>query len=167
MSNEVNGPAPPVHQAKLEIVRVDWIEQRQFVCVSPVPWTKNVHWVGGRSEECKQPNDCKRCNEGERQKWHMYIQCMDATGKHGCFLEVTATAYHMFALQLHKDKDWRGLMFRIGKTKGGKKGRFRIEVLERRVDPRDLPQSFDPIGILRFLWTFRRKERLQEYESPV
>jgi hypothetical protein len=90
----------------------------------------------------------------------MYIQVLDATGKNGCFLELTAYAYEVFKHQLHAGKNWRGLRFQICKSKGGKKGRFRIAVLEARHDERDLPPSFDPIGILRFLWLCKRKEPL-------
>jgi len=167
MSNEVSGPAPPKHQVRCQIVRVDWIEPRTFTCVSPVPWAKWVHFVGKRSEECMYPDNCPTCNIPVEQKWLFWIQVLDVMGKEQCFLELTRTAYEIFKHQLHHGKDWRGMRFQINKSKGGKKGRFKINVLEHRIDPRDLPPSFDPVGILRFLWNVGRNRPVQFREEVI
>jgi len=167
MSNEVNGPLPPAHRARVQIVRVDWTEPREFTCISEVPWTKFVHYIGGRSEECLHPHDCAACNIPVNKKWQMWLQVLNHTGKEMCYLEMTETAYDLMKFQLHHGKNWRGLRFRVCKTKGGKKGRFRIEVLERRIESRDLPPSVAPIGILKFLWNAGRNRPGQFRDSEL
>jgi len=44
------------------------------------------------------------------------------------------------------------MIFRMGKTKGGKKGRYVVTVLERRIDECELFKELDPYPTLQFLW---------------
>jgi hypothetical protein len=53
-------------------------------------------------------------------------------------------------------ESWRGLIFRIKKTAGGAKGRFIVELLERRADTKILPPEKDPMHLLQDLWNAKR-----------
>ena len=68
------------------------------------------------------------------------------------FVKITATAFRLLDTQVPAGEDCRGLQVRISKTKGGARGRYKVEVLPRRVDPNTLPLEKNPIDTLAFLW---------------
>jgi len=157
MSSDVIGPAPPPPRRRFIIHRVTTSEPQMFVVVCKNPYAKHVHWYGRRSHECyAQTGTCQRCLDGWPWKWQAYIHVLADAGKTQGFLEVTATCFELLKLQLPKDENWRGLVIKVGRTKGGARGRYLTEVLPRRMPDADLPQEADPIDTLRFLWNCKK-----------
>lgn len=56
----------------------------------------------------------------------------------------------------------RGACVNLRKTKGGKHGRFVVEMLARRVDPATLPNEKDPMVILTKLWEWNQRKLAKE-----
>lgn len=157
MLNEVNGVPPPPPRRRLIVHRVLTAEKQMFVCVSKNPWGMQVHWYGRRSHECFAPKaTCQRCIDGWPWKWQAYFHVLVDAGRTPAFLEVTATCYHLLKAQIPSNTNWRGTVFHLHRTKGGAKGRYIGEVLERRIPDSDLPQELDPIDTLRFLWNVKK-----------
>jgi hypothetical protein len=123
-------------------------------------WGQLIHFSGGRSSECVgDVGVCERCIASEPQKWLGYLDVIDHHENARGFLELTATAVHLLINQIDKGKTLRGIRVRIQRTKGGKKGRFLIHVLDQQEDVRNLPSEANPLPTLRFLWNCKRGPR--------
>ena len=154
--NHFTGPPPPAPAVRMPIWRIKSAEATQFVCLSASIWVQYTHWAGGRTQECTKERklECEGCRRGFPCKWQGYLHV--SQGSSEGFLELTATAAILLTEQCPKDKSLRGVIFRMKRTKGGEKGRYIVEVLERRAEDEALPQGKDPYGTLRYLWSCRR-----------
>lgn len=155
MSSHLTGSAPPTAGPRIPIVRVTSTEKQSFVIISDSVFGQKIHWYGNRSHECcEDSKHCEGCEKGWAQKWKGYLDCnlYHSTKAERCFLELTPRAYELIIAAAPKGKPLRGLMLDVAKTKGGAKGRYLIDVKERRIDPGELPQQMDPLPILRKLW---------------
>jgi hypothetical protein len=151
------GALPPSPRTKGIILRVTTAESQQFVCLSKVPYGQLQHWWGNRSHECKGDKGlCEGCKRGWAGRWKGYLHVQAPTTGPDTWLEITATAWEMLLSQLPHGEDFRGAIFRIRKTKGGAKGRYVCEVLERRIPNDELPQAKDVRPLLQFLWSCKR-----------
>jgi hypothetical protein len=151
------GALPPAPRAKGIILRVTTAETQQFVCLSSTVWGQLQHWHGNRSHECKGDKArCEGCSRGWAGRWKGYLHVQ--TGQHGAdtWLELTAQAWSLLESQLPDGETARGVIFRLRKTKGGAKGRYLCEVLERRVSNDELPQAKDVKPLLSFLFSCKR-----------
>lgn len=158
MDSRIQGVPPPVGKLRTRIHRVTTAETQQFVFFSKSVFGQMIHWYGGRSHECTI--DHKRCNGCERswpQKWLGYIHCRALFSEEDVFLELTKTAVLALLRQAPLDQPLRGLQARISKTKGGAKGRYKIDLLPRRMDEAQLPQELDPREVLKFLWACKNQ----------
>jgi hypothetical protein len=157
MHIEFQGSAPPTSRAKGILLRVTTAETQQFAIISKSPYGQWVHWWGNRSHECKHDvGKCDGCSRGwpTRHKVILHVQ----TDVHGpdTFLEMTPAAWEKLAAQIPEGQSLRGTIFRMRRTKGGAKGRYLCEVLERVIADDQLPQAKDPKPLLVFLWSCKR-----------
>ncbi len=154
----VRGSAPPAPRSILEIRRVKSTEPALYLCISETIFGQLVHWYGARTSECfaDKKKVCDGCTKGWPTKWLGYLHVQQAGMDSTCFLEISNIAWHLILAQAPKGMSLRGMMFKIRKTKGGAKGRFLIDVLERRADEVMLPQEKDPYPVLKFLWSCKR-----------
>jgi hypothetical protein len=153
----VTGSAPPVPKSKMDVIRILTTETHQLVVVSKAIYGQYVHWFGRRSHECfsDRGGTCKGCAANWPRKWQGYLHVIRPGGWQG-FLEITATAWQLIEVQLRTGETLRGARIKVGRTKGGAKGRYLIEVLERREPDEHLPQARDPLPILRMLWNAKK-----------
>jgi hypothetical protein len=157
--NLVCGASPPAPRKKMDVIRITTVEPQQLIICSPTAYGKFVHWYGRRSHEClESPTTCRGCIEQWPVKWQGYLHVMRPGVVWQGFLEFTATAWELIVSQLPPGEDLRGVVIRVARTKGGAKGRYLIELLERRMDPDTLPKPADPLQTLRFLWGAKRVE---------
>ena len=154
------GSAIPPKRSNIIVHRVTTCETQQFTFVSPTLVGQQIHFAG-RSSECLAPGTCPGCSAGHPKSWKAYLHAIDQATKTEIILELTAQACYQIHAQTGKQPDgapvnWAGLQVRIRKTKGGPKGRYLIEVLERKIDWPNLPVEKDVIAILRPLWNARK-----------
>jgi len=153
MQNRIRGCAPPPRTVRMNVLRVTTTEATQFIVCCRVPWGQMIHWYGRRSHECKSDRAlCQGCRDNWPMKFKAYLHVMGAGLGSQAFLEITATAFHLIEEQLGDRADWRGSILKIRRTKGGAKGRYICEVLERVIPDSELPQEQDPLPTLRYLW---------------
>jgi len=151
--SHIKGAMPPAPGPSMEIVRVKTSETETFTLVSAAIWGQNVHWFSGRSHECTaDKGNCPRCNSLQPVKWKGYIQAIQWTTRKECFLELTPNAYQQLDALTSGRKNFRGSIVRIRKSKGGAKGRYLIDILERTMPETELPAERDPMPILKLLW---------------
>jgi hypothetical protein len=157
MPNNFAGAPPPAPAARKDVIRITSAEATQFICLSASFYGQWTHWAGGRTQECTKDRnrDCDGCRRGFPSKWKGYLHVSNGSQWDG-FLELTPTAAILLNEQTPTDKNLRGMVFRIRRTKGGAKGRYIVEVLERRVDETELVDAKDPYETLRFLWSCKR-----------
>lgn len=157
MPDLVTGVAPPAPKQKMDVIRIVSSEPHSLICVSKAAFGQPVHWFGRRSHECTgQRGNCKGCTDNWPVKWQGYLHVMTPATNWQGFLEFTATAWGIIISQMKPGEDMRGVILRVGRTKGGAKGRYLIEVLERRIPETDLPQERDPLATLRMLWRAKK-----------
>lgn len=157
MSDLITGVAPPPPKMKMDVIRITSTEPHQLIVVSRTAFGQPVHWFGRRSHECTaQRGNCEGCNSNWPCKWQGYIHVMTPTHNWQGFLEFTATAWAIIESQLKSGENLRGAIIRVGRTKGGAKGRYLVEVLERKIPDADLPQERDPLNTLRMLWRAKK-----------
>jgi len=156
MSSHIKGSVPHRPGPRVPVVRVTSTEKQRFTILSAAVFGQRIHWHSNRSHECTQDwkKSCVGCDRGWAQKWKGYLDCIlwHVTTGERCFLEITPRAFELIVSLAEKEKSLRGLVITVAKTKGGAKGRYLIEVLQRRIDEKDLPQEADPLPILRKLW---------------
>lgn len=161
-----SGATPPPRSNRLDIVRVTSSESQTFVILSRTIYAQYIHWYGGRSHECSEGKKaCQGCGNAWPKKFLGYIHATKFGQQNTLFLELTHTACEMLIAQAHANATLRGTQVRISKTKGGAKGRYRVEVLERTFTDEELPPEKDPLETLRFLW--KCKNHLTETPSQA
>jgi len=154
----IRGSSPPPKKLKFDVVRVTSSEVQTFICLSRAIWGQQVHWLGKRSGQCTRDQaTCPHCKEQLPQKWQGYLHVTMAPGSWQGFLEITQTCWEMLVQQAHPGHDLRGMMFRLNKTRGGPKGRYVVQVLERRIEEAELLKELDPLPTLEFLWRVRKQ----------
>lgn len=146
-------PPPTIPTIAHKVIRITSPEKKQVVILSDRPWGTSYHWVGNSSMAHVEGATCQWCDRNAPLKWRAYMHChlIEGSGVLDCILEMTYVGLVMMEVQLC-GQPMRGAMYRIGKTKGGKHGRFQIECMPRRVDPATLPPEIDPAPILEKLW---------------
>jgi len=150
---QVRGSAPPPKRSTLEVFKITSVEPITLVCLSRAPWGQVIHWANNRSNECKnEKGSCYGCEQGWPTRWVCYLHVAYPGSTAQGFLEITRSAWEMLLAQAHSGVDLRGMIFRMGKTKGGKKGRYVVSVMERRIDEAELFKEIDPYPTLQFLW---------------
>lgn len=174
MPVRLRGAAPPeLTGPAVEISRITSADPRSFTIIARVPWGVYFHWYGGRSRECAcQQNEtetappeqiCERCKLGWPRKWRAYLHCAE----HGAgrsvpvILEITDHACQQLVAQTMNRVHLRGVMMKVRKSKGGKHGRFVLEVMERTDPIPDAVPEIEPIPILKKLWDLN-EERLKK-----
>jgi len=153
MQATIRGAPPPPPQSVMIVYRVTGSESQEFVCVCSAPTGVFVHWHGRRSHECRrETGDCQGCRENWPSKWQGYLHVLSDMGRREGFLEITSTCYHLLQTKMPDKQAWRGMRFRISRTKGGPRGRYLVDVLEARVTSENLIAERDPVPLLRKLW---------------
>jgi hypothetical protein len=153
MESHYTGAAPPAGSQRHTVHRVTTSQTQQFVIYSRAIFGQWIHWYGNRSHQCtKDKSACNGCTRGWPVKWLGYFDGYNIHADERVFVEITAAAYKLLDRQIPPGENCRGVQVRICKTKGGPKGRYKIEVLDRRVDDATLPQEKDPLDTLLFLW---------------
>lgn len=158
LNGMMRGSAPPLFPGiELEVVRITTPNRRLFYLCSDKPWGAYYHW-SGCSLECTQPNPCALHDRSVPLKWRGYVHALEQHGvaQREVIIELTQTALVMLDLQLC-GQPVRGTMVNIAKTKGGKHGRFVVEVVPRRIDAATLCDERDPEPVLRKLWLHNAK----------
>jgi hypothetical protein len=151
--NKIKGASPPTSGPSFEVVRVKTSEVESFTIVCRAVWGQSVHWFGGRSHECTQETgNCARCNTMQPLKWKGYLQALSWQTRKQVFVEITPNAYEQLVALTEARETLRGTVVKIRKTKGGAKGRYIVDVLERTIPEAELPEERDPLPVLRFLW---------------
>jgi hypothetical protein len=141
----------------MDVIRVTTTEPQMYIIVSTVPWGQWTHWFGRRSHECRRDSGtCEGCKDGWPEKWQAYLHVTRPERGWEGFLEMTATAWKILEAQIKDGTTVRGCIVRLSRTKGGAKGRYLIEVLERRIPEDDLPPAKDPMPTLRMLWRAKK-----------
>lgn len=157
MESRFRGAQPPPRGKRIDVHRVKTVEAQEFVFLSPSYWGIWHHWHGTRSSECRaEKGNCHGCENNWPRYFKGFVAALTNLGRTKLILELTTTACEMINEKLPARKDMRGAIVRISKTKGGPKGRYLIDVLERRLDPADLPEDFDPMPELRRLWAAKK-----------
>lgn len=166
MAGLVKGAQPPAPGAKAEVIRVKSTEPQTFVVCSDQVQGVWIHWVG-RSKECTMEKSgmCPGCDKGQTRKWKGYLHCIRGTGPTQVFLEITPDFTRSMAAQLDGKTALRGLIMRVSKTKGGAKGRYIVDLLERRHNVDTLPAGQDVLPTLLFLWKAGELPSNDEQES--
>lgn len=158
MAEFIRGSALPGPRVKTEVVRVKGTETQTFTIVSEQIFGIDIHWQAGRSHECTlEKGACTGCEGAWAKKWKGYLHVVPWHDKdHPAFLELTASAVERLAIFVPTGKTLRGLIVQIGKSKGGVRGRYIVQVLERRMADEELPAEIDPYPTLQFLWKCKK-----------
>jgi len=155
----VRGALPPAPQKKIWIHRVKVQNWQQFVALGDRLYGIWTHWVCGRTRPCsRDTGKCEHCERSEPARWRGYLHCLEDDGRTECFLEITANAWESFAGQIRERETVRGTIFRVCRTKGGARGRYVVELLERKLDPDKLPAERTPGELLRYLWGTKTRD---------
>jgi len=148
---------PEVPGIEVEVIRITSTENRIFCLCSTMPWVSWWHW-GGKSLRCTDNLECDRCKTGIPRKIRGYIHAIEflGTAKREVIIELTHTAMVMIDVALC-GQPHRGCMVLMKKTKGGKHGRFVIDVKTQRIDAATLPDERDPEPLMLKLWAFNER----------
>ena len=152
LTGRIEGAAPPKTVGlALEVVRITTSIPRQFIMLNDKPWGAWWHWFG-RSLRCNFPEECQRCARNIK-KYRVYYHAIELlpTFKKEVLIELTHMAACMIDIQL-ATQPLRGSQFKIAKTKGGKHGRFVIEVLPKRISDTTLMPGKSPAKTMSELW---------------
>lgn len=166
LNGRIRGAAPPSAPGiETEVVRITSVDRRHFYLVSHEPWCAYFHW-NGASLKCDDPEKCDKCEKGMPRKWRAYIHALEQLGtvQRSVILEITHMCTVILDVQLC-GQPWRGSYCVLSKTKGGKHGRFVVEVMPRRIDANTLPNEINPAPILEKLWAMNDKRR--SGQSPL
>jgi hypothetical protein len=158
LTGRYRGVAPPETVGlDCEVVRITSTENRLFYLLSEAPWNCNFHWVGV-SVQHQQEGECKYCTRVAPLKFRSYIHALEQCGtlQKSVMVELTHAALVLIDVQLCGQAH-RGSIVNLRKSKGGAHGRFVIEMKERRIDPKTLPDEKDPQPVLEKLWALNEK----------
>lgn len=159
MGIQIKGPGFPTRYQTREIVRISSTVPMKCVCVSSAPWSVITHWRKGRSERCGgDAADCEGCRQSVPLRWRGYLHVIVPPGKEAVFIELSENAVKEILFAFNHRDSLRGCMFGISKTKGGLRGRFIVEPMERVVEESTLPPEETPAATLNFLWSLKRDQ---------
>lgn len=159
LKGRIRGAEPPKAPGiELEVVRITSTDNRIFYLLSDCPWAAYYHWKG-LSVACAGGSDCTNCEKAVPRKWRSYIHALEQVGtsQREVIIEITHSATVMIDVQLC-GQPHRGAVVQMKKTKGGKHGRFVIEVLPRRISPAQLADEKDPAPVLTRLWEMNARK---------
>jgi hypothetical protein len=157
MAVRFDGPVPPSKQRYREIVRVRSYEPMLVISLSEHIFSVFTHWHSGRSDRCTgDPASCPYCKDACPLRWRGYLHVSSPPNPDSFFLEFSENCAQAIALAFADRLTLRGSMFRISKSKGGLRGRFKVDPMDRVIDSRGLPEAQTPQGTLEFLWSVRR-----------
>jgi hypothetical protein len=158
MAEFFRGAAPPPSQTKVEVIRVKGTDTQTFFVLSRQIFGVEIHWLLGRSVECtKSKGGCKGCEGAAPSKWKGYLHVVPGFDREKTvFLELTPAAVERLSLLAAGLQDLRGLILQIGKSRGGARGRYVVQVQERRIPDAELPAESDPYPTLQFLWNCKK-----------
>lgn len=159
LNNRIRGTAPPKKIGlEIEVVRIVSTEMRIYVLLSSAPWGSFFHWAGASLPCTGDEESCERCKRLVPRKWRGYIHALEqhGTSTREVILELTHVALASLDVSLAM-RDYRGSIVQLRKTKGGAKGRFLIDVMERRVTDQTLPAERDPAPVLKKLWELNER----------
>ena len=129
-------------------------------------WGQWIHWYGRRSHECtSDKGQCNGCQRGWPKKWKGYLHVYRGNKYETAFLEITPFFVQMLDVQVPPPATLRGVQMYVSKTRGGAKGRFIIDVMERRLQEAELRVECDPRPVLQFLWNCKNTSSNQEPET--
>ncbi len=153
MSDLFRGALPPAPKSKMDVVRVTSSESHTFIVFSRSFFGQFVHWWGNRTHEClsQKKMTCEGCQRGWPVKFKAYLHVRRLSADWEGFVELTDTAARLIEAQVPEGSNLRGCKIRIGRTKGGAKGRYIIEVYESRLPEDQLREEKDPYATLRQL----------------
>jgi hypothetical protein len=158
LEGRISGSLPPKRPGlDIEVIRITSSTARQFVILSDQPWGAYIHWVG-KSVRCREPEPCEFCKKG-RNKWRGYIHAIELLGASNreVVIEITHVACVMIDIQLC-GQPLRGSQLRMAKTKGGKHGRFVLDLVPRRIDEKTLIAPKPPEILLGKLWEINERK---------
>jgi len=157
VSGIVNGAPPPKTVGlDYEVTRIVSSTPRHFVVLADKAFGAWFHWKG-RSVKCLKPEPCEKCKASD-PKWRCYLHALELIGAltKSVIIELTLPAIALIEIQL-ANQPLRGSQCRISKTKGGKHGRFVVEVLPKRISPTTLPLAHDVATTLNKLWEINER----------
>lgn len=151
-SDYVDGPLPPKPRNTKQVIRHTSTEKIEYCSLSRKIKTVWIHWIG-RSVECSDDEHCVPCLKGKGRKWKGYLDVIVmGSPQWNAFLELTPVAWEKIEKLFDKERGLRGCRFTIAKTKGGPKGRYLVDVLERYFDMENAQEEESPMPVLRRLW---------------
>jgi len=113
--------------------------------------------MNGRSQQCsKSRGDCEGCANGKDEKWTAYLHaiCWEANAE--LFLELTDACLKQIFTLSNKRSTLRGSIVKLSKSKGGIRGRYVVDLLDRTIDTDTLPEVRFPDELLKKLWGAKR-----------
>jgi hypothetical protein len=157
VSGIVEGAPPPKTVGlEYEVTRIISSTPRQFVVLADKAFGAWFHWKG-RSVRCAKPEPCERCLASEA-KWRCYVHAIELLGAltKSVIIELTLPAIALVEIQL-SNQPLRGTQVKLSKTKGGKHGRFVVEVLPKRISTATLPVAHDVATTMNKLWEINER----------
>lgn len=154
---KIRGAMPIESGPKVLVHNVQSTTPEDFLILSRYGLGVNFHYANERSSECfateVDPN-CEKCLKNLPLKNRVYFHCLmlDGMSQVQCFLELTPTACASLEFQTQDRKHLRGVRLKVCKTKGGKKGRYIVQVASIHQDKELTIEEADPMPTLRLLW---------------
>lgn len=155
MPLKIRGPALPQAGPKIQVVRVKTVTPQRFIILSPELLTAHIHF-GRRSKECtlEETKTCVHCTAGVgSRRVKGYLDALSHPSGDRVILELTPPA--CAAIELFcTERELRGLIVDISKTKGGPQGRYIVRSDSTTIGSSILPAYKDPMPTVRLLWTW-------------
>jgi hypothetical protein len=152
-----DGPPPPIKQKRIDIVNVKDQTVRTYTIISERPYSIIYHWVNGRSQSCRRGFGTCECQERQLQdKWAAYLHAICWITNEEVFIELSEKAVWMLMTLCNNRESLRGSVIKLSRTKGGVRGRYIVDMLERIVPSEDLPDVKFPDELLKRLWAAKR-----------
>lgn len=157
-SDLFDGPAPPSARNTKQVIRVTTQDKVHFIALSRKVYTCWIHWRG-RSIRCPGEDTCDLCKNGVGKKWKGYIDVLhEHPPVYNAFLEITPVVGDMLKKLVDPLKGLRGLRFSVCKTKGGPKGRYLIDAMDRYANVENLQEEDSPLPLLEKLWSINARK---------
>lgn len=152
-----DGPAPPAKMKRIDIIRIRETTPQTFTILSDRPYSIIYHWIKGRSQQCtRSRGDCEGCLTGCEEKWAAYLHAQQWGQDGEIFLELTDACIAKIHALANNRATLRGTIIKLSKTKGGIRGRYVVDMLDRTMPPDDLPNVRFPDELLLKLWAAKR-----------
>lgn len=149
----IEGPLPTKASKRVDVISITSPSPTTFTILSEKVYGSFYHWVNNRSRQCRRfAGDCEFCATNQPEKWSGYIHCVRWGDNAEVFVELSITASNMLTTLANKRETLRGSIVKLSKTKGGLRGRYVVDMLERLADQDALPPWSTPDALLRKLW---------------